>query len=552
MGLKPIGSRPGTSTGADYGPVSRGGGGNSSGTSKTTRAGAASVAFRRLRGSAGRRRARQASGAIPEGVPSTEVLRRDLVYRRALAAVDGLSSALSLYFAVVVSGDDQLAIGSMLAPPLVVVLAKLVGLYDRDEHMLCKTTLEEVPTLFQLSTLLALVLWLSASVSVYGRLEPVELVSFWALLLLLMASGRSLARRLVRNFVPEERCLVLGDAESAEALRRKFTLSFSLKASVVGRVNLHPDTGFNGAAADGNGASGDDPEECAKGATQRLLWAPATLGPIEALGLVLVEHDIHRVIVVPELADANETLDAIRTVKSLGVKVSVCPRMFEVLGSAVEFDDVDGLTLLGLHRSRLSRSSFMVKRAMDIVGSLLATTLLSPLLLAIALAVKLTSRGPVFYRQPRVGRNGVEFNMLKFRSMRDGADAEKDQLLSLNETEGLFKIAEDPRVTGVGRFLRRRSLDELPQLWNVLRGEMSLVGPRPLVPEDDARVEGWQRERLAVVPGMTGAWQILGSTRVPLEEMVKLDYLYWANWSLWSDIKILLRTFLYVLGARSA
>jgi lipopolysaccharide/colanic/teichoic acid biosynthesis glycosyltransferase len=189
---------------------------------------------------------------------------------------------------------------------------------------------------------------------------------------------------------------------------------------------------------------------------------------------------------------------------------------------------------------------------MDIVGSLLVLILLSPLLVAISLAIKLTSRGPVLYRQPRVGRNGVEFNMLKFRSMRDGADAEKNELLSLNETEGLFKIAEDPRVTRVGRFLRRRSLDELPQLWNVLRGQMSLVGPRPLVPEDDARVEGWQRERLTVVPGMTGAWQILGSTRVPLQEMVKLDYLYWANWSLWMDVKILLRTFLYVLGARSA
>jgi lipopolysaccharide/colanic/teichoic acid biosynthesis glycosyltransferase len=552
MDLKALGSGPGSSTEADYGPVSRGAGGNPAGTSKTTRGGAASVAFRLLRGSPRRRRAQQASGAIPEGVPSTEVLRRDLVYRRALAAVDVLSSALSLYLAVAVSGDDRLAIGSVLAPPLVVVLGKLVGLYDRDEHMLRKTTLEEVPTLFQLSTLLALVLWLSASVSVYGTLEPVELVSFWALLLLLIASGRSIARRLVRNFVAEERCLVLGDAESAKALRRKFTLSFSLNASVVGRVDRHPDTGSNGSAADGNGASGDDQAECANGASQRLLGAPATLGPIEALGLVLVKHDIHRVIVVPGPADANETLDAIRTVKALGVKVSVCPRMFEVLGSAVEFDDVDGLTLLGLHRSRLSRSSLMVKRAMDIVGSVLVMTLLSPLLLAIALAVKLTSRGPVFYRQPRVGRHGVEFDMLKFRSMRDGADAEKDKLLSLNETEGLFKIAEDPRVTRVGRFLRRRSLDELPQLWNVLRGEMSLVGPRPLVPEDDARIEGWQRERLAVVPGMTGAWQILGSTRVPLQEMVKLDYLYWANWSLWTDIKILMRTFLYVLGARSA
>jgi exopolysaccharide biosynthesis polyprenyl glycosylphosphotransferase len=490
----------------------------------------------RLMRSAGRRRAWPATGAILEGAPSAEILHRDLVYRRALAAVDVASYALSLYLAVAVIGDDELALASVLGLPLGVLLGKLVGLYDRDEDTLRKTTLEEVPTLFQLSTLLALLLWLSATATVYGTLDPVEVASFWAVLLLLLALGRSAVRRLVREVVPEERCLVLGDAESAEALRRKFTLSFSLKVSVVGRVDLQPDAGSNG-----------------DNRTRQLpLGAPTLLGPMEALGLVLLEHNIHRVIVVPGPADAGEALDAIRTVKLLGVKVSVYPRMFEVLGSAVEFDDVDGVMLLGLHRSRISRSSSMVKRGMDIVGSVLALILLSPLLIATSLAIKLTSRGPVLYRQPRVGRNGVEFHMLKFRSMRDGADAEKDQLLSLNETEGLFKIAEDPRVTRVGRFLRRRSLDELPQLWNVLRGQMSLVGPRPLVPEDDARVEGWQRERLTVVPGMTGAWQILGSTRVPLQEMVKLDYLYWANWSLWMDIKILLRTFLYVLGARSA
>jgi len=537
MGLKANGSGPTSAVDAGCAPISRGGR-SSTAIRKTTKIGAASVTFRLLWRSAGRRRHRAAIGAIPEGFPSAEVLHRDLVYRRALAAVDVLAFGLSLYLAAVVIGDDHLATGSVLALPLVVLLGKLLGLYDRDEHTLRKASLEEVPTLFQLSTLLALMIWLSASVTVFGTLEPVEVVSFWALLLLVMASGRGIVRRLAREFVPEERCLVLGDAESAESLRRKFALSFSLKASVVGRVDLRPDTGSNGSAADRNGAS--------------LLGAPPMLGPIEALGLVIGEHDIHRVIVVPGPAGAGETLDAIRTVKSLGVKVSVCPRMFEVLGSAVEFDDVDGVTLLGLRRSGLSRSSFMVKRGMDIVGALFVLTLLSPLLIAISLAVRLTSRGPVLYRQPRVGRNGVEFNMLKFRSMRDGADAEKKALLALNETNGLFKIAEDPRVTRVGRFLRRRSLDELPQLWNVLRGQMSLVGPRPLVPEDDARVEGWQRERLTVVPGMTGAWQILGSTRVPLQEMVKLDYLYWANWSLWMDIKILLRTFLYVLGARSA
>jgi lipopolysaccharide/colanic/teichoic acid biosynthesis glycosyltransferase len=178
--------------------------------------------------------------------------------------------------------------------------------------------------------------------------------------------------------------------------------------------------------------------------------------------------------------------------------------------------------------------------------------MLAPVLALIARLIRLDSPGPVLYRQKRIGRDGREFDMLKFRSMVDGADAQKAELAALNETEGLFKMVNDPRVTRVGRFLRRSSLDELPQLWNIVRGEMSLVGPRPLVPDDDAKIHGWQRKRLNVTPGMTGVWQILGSTRVPLEEMVKLDYLYGATWSLWLDIKILLRTVAYVVGRRSA
>ena len=141
--------------------------------------------------------------------------------------------------------------------------------------------------------------------------------------------------------------------------------------------------------------------------------------------------------------------------------------------------------------------------------------------------------------------------MLKFRTMVAGAESQKPALLDRNEAGGgLFKIADDPRTTPAGRMLRRTSLDELPQLINVLRGEMSLVGPRPLVVDEDSRVEGWHRRRLAMPPGMTGSWQVFGSARIPLDEMVKIDYLYGANWSLWSDVKILLRTLPYVLGRR--
>ena len=134
--------------------------------------------------------------------------------------------------------------------------------------------------------------------------------------------------------------------------------------------------------------------------------------------------------------------------------------------------------------------------------------------------------------------------------MYDGADGHKESLLHRNEADGFFKIAEDPRVTPIGRWLRRTSLDELPQLLNVLRGEMSLVGPRPLVDEEDARIEGWFRRRLDVTPGMTGAWQVLGSSRIPLHDMVTIDYLYRTNWTLWLDLKILLRTVPHVLRRR--
>jgi lipopolysaccharide/colanic/teichoic acid biosynthesis glycosyltransferase len=223
------------------------------------------------------------------------------------------------------------------------------------------------------------------------------------------------------------------------------------------------------------------------------------------------------------------------------------PRMFEVVGSAVEFDDLDGMTMLGVRRFGLSRSSRLLKRTFDIVATAFGFLLVGPALLAIALAIRVDSPGPVFFRQVRVGRDGRHFRIFKFRSMVVGAEARKEELRALNEAgQGLFKISDDPRVTRVGHFLRGTSLDELPQLFNVLRGEMSLVGPRPLVVDEDAQVMGLDRSRLHLTPGMTGPWQVMGS-RVPMQEMVGIDYLYVANWSLWLDVKVLLRTVGHVL-----
>ena len=182
-----------------------------------------------------------------------------------------------------------------------------------------------------------------------------------------------------------------------------------------------------------------------------------------------------------------------------------------------------------------------MNRAVDAAAAGLGLAVASPFLAAAALAIKLDDRGPVFYRQRRVGLNGEEFELVKLRTME--VDAER-------KGAGLAVNKDDPRITRAGRLLRRLSIDELPQLWNVLRGDMSLVGPRPLVVDEDSKIYGWDRRRLHLTPGMTGHWQILGSARVPLHEMVKIDYLYVAGWSLWSDVKILLRTVPYMLNRR--
>jgi exopolysaccharide biosynthesis polyprenyl glycosylphosphotransferase len=462
---------------------------------------------------------------ISEGHLREATYRRDAAYRRLLGLADILSAMIAVLIGVQVLGQDTLNPIALLALPLVLVVGKLTGIYDRDEYLLRRTTLDEVPTLFWVATLYAFLIWLGGDLIVDGHFGRDQAIGVWALLLASMLATRALARHVARAVSDEERCLVLGDADTASWIAHRFDEMQGLKARVVGRVPLEPELpGSNGLPV---------------------------LGDIAALRSLITVQRVDRAIVAPRDAVSDDLLNTIRRLKSLGVRVSVLPRLFEVVGTSVERDDVDGITLLGMRRYGLSRSSRAVKRTLDLAAAGIGVLVLSPALAIIAIAVKLDSPGPVLFRQRRMGCHDVPFEMLKFRTMVDGADAQRAALTARNEADGgLFKIKEDPRITRVGRFLRRTSLDELPQLLNVLRGDMALVGPRPLVLDEDSQIEGWQRSRLELPPGMTGPWQVYGSARIPLHEMVKIDYLYGANWSLWLDVKILLRTVSFVLERR--
>jgi exopolysaccharide biosynthesis polyprenyl glycosylphosphotransferase len=258
------------------------------------------------------------------------------------------------------------------------------------------------------------------------------------------------------------------------------------------------------------------------------------------------------VIVSPGQIDDLELEELLRRCRALSLKVSVLPQLSDVLGPAVEIDDVEGVTVLGVNPPWLPRSSRGLKRAMDITLAAMLLVLFAPVMAIVAIAIKLDSRGSIFFGQERVGKRGRRFRLLKFRTMAPDAEQRRAELLEQSIDPHWLKLDHDPRVTRVGRRLRRLSLDELPQLWNVLRGEMSLVGPRPLIEADDQLVEGWARRRLDLTPGITGYWQVLGRTRIPFEEMVKLDYLYVMNWSLWSDLRLILRTLPVIISGRGA
>jgi exopolysaccharide biosynthesis polyprenyl glycosylphosphotransferase len=457
-------------------------------------------------------------------------MRRDQLFRRALFSADLVAFVLTLSTLSLLASRSfrftWVSLGGVLA---MLAGAKVAGLYDRDASLLHKTTLDEAPKLFHVATLGALCAWLAGGFVVAGgTLTRREALLLWALLLVFLVLARWTARNLALSAASPERCLFIGDRQAAKTIRSKLSDHHGMKAELVADIDPGDHSAWSAWSTDA--------------------FSAPRVGEIRDLARSL---DVQRAIIAPDRVEPERMLDLVCTLEAVGVKVSVLPRLLEVVGSSVEFDDLHGVTVMGIKRFALSRSSTTVKRAFDLAGACLGLLAIAPVMIAIAIAIKLDSRGPVFFKQKRVGRDGEHFELFKFRTMVQGADALKDALRDRNEAQdGLFKIADDPRVTGVGRFLRKTSLDELPQLFNVVGGEMSLVGPRPLVVDEDCHVTGWYRRRLELMPGMTGPWQILGPARVPLREMGAIDYLYVANWSLWADVKILLRTVRHVLARR--
>jgi exopolysaccharide biosynthesis polyprenyl glycosylphosphotransferase len=242
------------------------------------------------------------------------------------------------------------------------------------------------------------------------------------------------------------------------------------------------------------------------------------------------------------------------TLEGTGIDLIVAPALTNIAGPRIHVRPVAGLPLLHVEEPRLPRGGQVAKDAFDRLGSLALIVLLSPLLAAVACAVKLSSPGPVFFRQERIGRGETTFMVWKFRSMRQDADAELQALLHAQDRAGqpLFKVENDPRITGVGRFIRRYSLDELPQLFNVLAGDMSLVGPRPQRAEEVALYDDEAARRLLAKPGMTGLWQVSGRSDLPWSEAVRLDLYYVENWSFTFDLVLLWRTAFAVLRGAGA
>ena len=276
------------------------------------------------------------------------------------------------------------------------------------------------------------------------------------------------------------------------------------------------------------------------------------IGELDELPDLCRQYRVARVVVCFSKTHPERTTEMLKTLTG-HVGVSIVPRYYELITARSHVEDLSGLPMLDIAPASLSAGARFLKRTFDVAVSSMVLLAVSPAILVLALLIKATSAGPVFFRQVRTGRNEQPFSMMKFRTMYHDAESRRHELEHLNEMDGpLFKVRDDPRVTRVGRFLRRTSLDEIPQLINVWRGDMSLVGPRPFVVAESTKIEGWARKRFEARPGMTGLWQVSGRNELSHLELCRLDYLYVASWSFWWDMQILWQTPATVFRGRGA
>jgi exopolysaccharide biosynthesis polyprenyl glycosylphosphotransferase len=459
---------------------------------------------------------------------------------RALAAADLLAIAIAFagtyVLAEIIGPPAYIAPHGVMAGLVVVATVLWIGvfaayrLYEGQTRSIAPNSIDEIGPLFHALLAGSLVLLVAgqgfkrlAGWSVY---TPLEGLMFLGIALAAIPLLRGAVRTWVLpGMIRPRRTLIVGAGDVGNLVRRK--------------LESHPEYGleFVGFIEDDPRITGD------------------VVGRTSELAYRVDELEVEWVILTDAGDSYEETLDRVRAVRRPDVHLSIVPNYFELFASNASMEDIEGVPVVSLPPMRFSGPVRILKRTFDLAAAGLGLLVISPLLAVVAVAIKLDSPGPVFFRQKRHGRGGREFSIVKFRTMVQDAESQRFDLAHLNEMEGggpLFKIKEDPRITRVGATLRKLSIDELPQLWNVVKGEMSLVGPRPFVVHESERITGWAGRRLETTPGITGLWQVLGRNDIPFEEMVKLDYVYVTNWSLWWDIKILFQTIPVVLARKGA
>jgi exopolysaccharide biosynthesis polyprenyl glycosylphosphotransferase len=468
--------------------------------------------------------------------------RRGWLVRRMLLVADLIGLAFAFLVAQLLFGPEG-APSDHVGPrteyllflvtlPGWVVVAKLYNLYDHDEERTDHSSVDDVRGVFHLVTVGAWIVFAGAWLTGLADPNIAKLVTFWALAVGLITLGRVAARAFCRTRIAYlQNTVIVGAGDVGQTIARKLLQHPEYGINLVGFVDAEPRE------------RADDLEHL------------TVLGYPEQLPEIVELLDVERVIIAFSRESHEKTLDLIRLLNGRDLQIDIVPRLFELVGPSIGIHTVEGLPLVGLPPMKLSRSSRLLKRTFDVALAGFGLFMLIPVFLLTAAAIKLDSRGPVFYRHDRRGRGGSKFKMTKFRTMHVGAEDDRASVAHMNEVDGpLFKVKKgrDPRVTRVGAFLRRTSIDELPQLWNVVRGDMSLVGPRPFVVYEADQITGWASRRLDMTPGITGLWQMLGRNDIAFEEMCRLDYLYVTNWSLWWDLKILFQTIPVVFSGKGA